>query len=233
MTNSRAADVARAKALVEQVLATSPRSTLAHFVKGQLLRAEGRCDDAIPEFEMVITSNRNSSSAFFQLAVCKLVTGAIDETIPLEEQSIRLGPRDPDIFNRYLVIGQVHLLQSRTEEAILWLQSRSAAASCSGRSLGGEALGSEWLVRRFSADIGGRRGSLFLDVGEQPGLNRGGGPLPLCIITGETAGLEDYGAQLGDDLSPIPFCSALSRRRRLRKAFVSCKSPRRRCRKSK
>jgi TolB-like protein len=44
MTNSRAADVARAKALVEQVLATSPRSTLAHFVKGQLLRAEGRCD---------------------------------------------------------------------------------------------------------------------------------------------------------------------------------------------
>jgi hypothetical protein len=32
MTNSRAADVARAKGLVEQALATSPGSTLAHFV---------------------------------------------------------------------------------------------------------------------------------------------------------------------------------------------------------
>ena len=34
MTSSRAADVARAKRLIEQVSAISPRSTLAHFVKG-------------------------------------------------------------------------------------------------------------------------------------------------------------------------------------------------------
>jgi tetratricopeptide (TPR) repeat protein len=131
MTNSRAADVSRAKGLVERALATSPSSTLAHFAKGGLLRTEGRCDEAIPEFEMVITSNRNSPGAFFQLAVCKLLTGAIDETIPLEEQSIRLGPRDPDIFNRYLVIGQVHLLQSRTEEAVLWLEKARSANSAS------------------------------------------------------------------------------------------------------
>jgi adenylate cyclase len=91
-------------------------------VKGELLRADGQCDQAIPEFEMVIRSNPNASGAFFQLAVCKLLTGAIDETIALEEQSIRLSPRDPDIFNRYLVIGEVHLLQSRTEEAISWLE---------------------------------------------------------------------------------------------------------------
>jgi hypothetical protein len=44
MTNSRAADIAHAKELVEQVLATSPGSTLAHFAKGQLLRADGHCD---------------------------------------------------------------------------------------------------------------------------------------------------------------------------------------------
>jgi adenylate cyclase len=131
MTNSRAADVARAKGLVEQALTVSPRDTSAHFVKGQLLRAEGHCDEAIPEFEMVITSNPNSSAAFFQLAFCKLMTGAIDETIPLEEQSIRLNPRDPGIFSRYLVIGQVHLLQSRTEEAISWLEKARSANSAS------------------------------------------------------------------------------------------------------
>ena len=50
------------------------------------------------------------------------MTGAIGETIPLEEQAIRISPRDPNVYNRYLVIGQVHLLQSRTEEAIVWLE---------------------------------------------------------------------------------------------------------------
>jgi adenylate cyclase len=51
-----------------------------------------------------------------------MLTGSIDETIPLEEQAIRISPRDPYVFNRYLVIGQVHLLQSHIEEAIVWLE---------------------------------------------------------------------------------------------------------------
>jgi adenylate cyclase len=122
MTNTRAADIRRASDLIDQGLAVSPRSTPAHLAKGQLLRAQGRCDQAIPEFEMVIASNRNSSGALFPLGLCKLITGSIDEAIPLEEQAIRLSPRDPYVFNRYLVIGEVHLLQSRIEEAIVWLE---------------------------------------------------------------------------------------------------------------
>src|ERR1700736_5671090 len=116
MSNSRFADLARAQGLIEKALATSPRSTLAHNAKGQLLRAEGRCNEAIPEYEMVIASNRNSAGAFFALGVCKLMNGSIEEAIPLEEQSIRLSPRDPYIFNRFMTIGRAHLLQSRTDE---------------------------------------------------------------------------------------------------------------------
>jgi adenylate cyclase len=67
MTNSRAADITRAKGLVEQALATSPGSTPAHLAKAQLLRAEDRCDEAIPELETVIASNRNSPGALFAL----------------------------------------------------------------------------------------------------------------------------------------------------------------------
>ena len=127
MSNSRFADLARAQGLIEKALATSPRSTLAHNAKGQLLRAEGRCNEAIPEYEMVIASNRNSAGAFFALGVCKLMNGSIEEAIPLEEQSIRLSPRDPYIFNRFMTIGRAHLLQSRTDEAIIWLeQARNA-----------------------------------------------------------------------------------------------------------
>jgi adenylate cyclase len=115
-------DLKRAYKLVSQALATSPSSTPARLAKGQLLRVAGRCDEAIPEFEMVIASNRNSVGALFALGECKLLTGSIDEAIPLVEQAVRLGPRDPYVFNRYLVIGKVHLLQSHIEEAIVWLE---------------------------------------------------------------------------------------------------------------
>src|SRR5271156_1503541 len=74
----------------------------------------------------------------------------------------------------------------------------SRIAGCCGRSLGGEAFGGERLVRRRFPDIRRPRGSFFLDLGEQRGLNRGGCPLSLRIVTGETAGPDDYGAQLGD-----------------------------------
>jgi tetratricopeptide (TPR) repeat protein len=122
MTHTRAADIGRAEEFIGQALAASPSSTDAHMAKAQLLRAKGRCDEATPELEMVIASNRNSPGAHFALGACKLRTGSIDETIPLEELAIRLGPRDPSVFNRYLVIGEVHLLQSRTDEAIIWLE---------------------------------------------------------------------------------------------------------------
>jgi adenylate cyclase len=127
MSYSAAADIARAKDLITQSLATSPRSTLAHYVNAHILRAEGRCGEAIPEYEMVIASNRNFAGAFAFLGQCKLLTGSMDETIPLEERAIRLSPRDPFIFNRYLFIGQVHLLQSRTDEAIEWLERARTA----------------------------------------------------------------------------------------------------------
>ena len=56
-----------------------------------------------------------------------MATGSIEEVIPLEEQSIRLSPRDPQIWSRYNRIGLVHLLQSRTDEAILWLEKGRSA----------------------------------------------------------------------------------------------------------
>jgi hypothetical protein len=65
------------------------------------------------------------------------------------------------------------------------------------RSLGGESFRGEWPVRRRFPDTCGG-GTFCPDLGEQPVLNRGGCPLSLHIVTGETAGLDDYGAQLGD-----------------------------------
>ena len=51
----------------------------------------------------------------------------MDEIIPLAEQAIRLSPRDPFIGNWYFQIGAVHLLQSRTNEAIVWFEKARSA----------------------------------------------------------------------------------------------------------
>ena len=61
------------------------------------------------------------------LGQCKLFTGSIEEAIPLVEQAIRLSPRDPDARRLVSQIGLVHLLQSRTDEAIVWLEKARGA----------------------------------------------------------------------------------------------------------
>jgi len=50
----------------------SPRNPLAHFAKGQLLRAMGRCGEAIREYEMALASNRNWASAIGHIGRCKI-----------------------------------------------------------------------------------------------------------------------------------------------------------------
>ena len=122
VSDSEAADIARAEELVAQALAASPRSPTAHIAKGDVLRAQGRSEEAIPEYETVLAINRNAAGVLDVLADCKLLTGSIEEVIPLEEQAIRLSPRDPRIGWLYLRIGHAHLLQSRIGEAIVWLE---------------------------------------------------------------------------------------------------------------
>jgi TolB-like protein/class 3 adenylate cyclase len=127
--DSPAADIARAEGLANQALAESPRSPAVHYAKGQVLRAqgqvlrvEGRCDDAIAEYETAIALDRNLVFPMAALGWCKLLTGSIEEVIPRIEQAIRLSPRDPAMSNWYRWIGVVHLLQSRIDEATVWLE---------------------------------------------------------------------------------------------------------------
>jgi len=127
MTASPAADTSRAEGLIGQALAASPNSPVAHYAKGRMLRAQGRPEDAISEFETVLAFDRNRVYALHDLGECKLLVGSIEEAIPLHERAIRLSPRDPLIGNYFFAIGVVHLLQSRTDETILWLEKAHRA----------------------------------------------------------------------------------------------------------
>jgi adenylate cyclase len=127
LTASPTVDLVRADELIDRALAASPRYAFAHHVRGQVLRAQNRWEEAIPEYEMALALNRNMVLAFTRLGWCKLYAGSIKEVIPLVEQAIRLSPRDPGIGGWYYLIGTVHLLQSRTDEAIVWLEKARSA----------------------------------------------------------------------------------------------------------
>jgi len=122
MTDTPRADIERAKELSEQALAASPRSPLAHYAMGNVLRAQRRFAEAIPEYETVLALDRNRAFAYFALGQCKLLTGSLEETIPLVEHAIRLSPSESQSGAWYALVGLVHLLQSRTEEAAIWLE---------------------------------------------------------------------------------------------------------------
>ena len=127
MTDSAAVDKAHAEGLIGQALAASPRNPQAHFAKGQGLLRQDRPEEAIPEYETAIASNRNWAFAISALGTCKYLTGSIEEAIRLVEQAIRLSPRDPSIALWYSGNGSAHLLQSRVDEAIVWYERARSA----------------------------------------------------------------------------------------------------------
>jgi adenylate cyclase len=124
-SGSAEADLARAEGLVAKALTASPRSALAHYAKGAVLRTHGRCDEAIPEYEAVVSEavrNWVYVNALTFLARCKFLGGSTEEVISLCQEVIRLSPRDPNIGIPFSLIGLVHLMASRTDEAILWFE---------------------------------------------------------------------------------------------------------------
>ena len=127
LADEPAADLERAEALIAEVLTAAPRDPIGHFARAQVLRAQSRFEEAIPEYETAVALNRNWVIAIAALGQCKLLAGAIEEAIPAQEQAIRLSPRDSHIANWYWRIGMVHLLKSRTGEAIEWLQKAQRA----------------------------------------------------------------------------------------------------------
>jgi tetratricopeptide (TPR) repeat protein len=155
MSDSAEDDLKRAQRLIEDALAASPRHPLAHFAKAQILRAQYRFAAAIPEFETAIAANRNWVYAIANLGLCKFYGGSIEEAIPAQEQAIRLSPRDPRLPNWYWRIGMVHLLQSRTAEAIRWIErARSANPSLPGPHA--------WLASAYALSGDGQRAAAEL-----------------------------------------------------------------------
>jgi adenylate cyclase len=170
MTDTAPADLSRAEELVNRALAAKPRYARVHQVKGRVLRAQNRWDEAVLEFEAALALDRSKVWALHFLAQCKLLTGSLEEAIALEQQAIRLSPLEPQIGWWYMVIGTAHLLQSRTDNAIIWLEkARSnlpAAVDVRSRLAAAYALRGE--TERAAAELDEARklsdGDLFSSI---------------------------------------------------------------------
>ncbi len=120
------ADLQRAEQLAGQALATAPNSAPAHYARGQVLRAQSRFAEAIPEYERAIALDRSRAPAYAHVGWCKFLTGSVDEALPYFEQAIRLSPYGPGIAPWYGRMGVIQLLEGRTDEAITSLQKASS-----------------------------------------------------------------------------------------------------------
>ncbi len=83
LTDSAAADLERAEGLVGQALATSPRSPLAHFAKGQCCAAGPIRGGHSRIRDGARVQSQLGEAHYANLGQCKLFTGSIDEAIPL------------------------------------------------------------------------------------------------------------------------------------------------------
>jgi TolB-like protein len=123
-------DLQRADEVITRALAASPNSAWAHFVKGQVLRAQLQYEDAAIEYETAIALDRNFANAYAWLGRCKLAIGSVDEVIPFAGYAIRLSPHDRNLAAWCWQVGAVYLLKARIDEALPWFEkARSAYAS--------------------------------------------------------------------------------------------------------
>jgi adenylate cyclase len=119
-------DLRRAEKLAAAAVAAAPNSGLAHLAMGQVLRAEGHCGEAIPEYETAIAIDPSRAPAYAHLGWCKFLTGSVDGVIPNFEQAVRLSPNEPGIAVWHGRLGIVELLQSHTDQALAWLEKANA-----------------------------------------------------------------------------------------------------------
>ncbi len=118
---------ARAEQLLLEAIESDPHRPLARSSMGFLLRVQNRLIESRIEFETAIALGANDEWAPAQLGWTLLLLGHPQAAIIEGEKSLRLSPRDPNVWGPYLILGWCRLLLNQVDRAIdLLIKSRAA-----------------------------------------------------------------------------------------------------------
>ena len=117
----------RAEKLVSRAELLRPDHIHVMLVRVYLLGMQRRCAELIPAAQRAIEAHPNLTGTHFWLGRCMLFNGQTADAIPHIEQSIRINPRNPQVFLRYRLMGEALLYLGRYGEAVAWFHKSLAA----------------------------------------------------------------------------------------------------------
>ena len=130
------ADLKRADELASRVLAVFANSGVAHYIKGEVLAAEGRFDDAIAENERALALDPNDADVYGDLGGIYQALGQYEKAIEFLDKAIRLSPHDPDLLFWYWTKSIAYLVLQQDDQAIEWARRAIAINPNFGAPLG-------------------------------------------------------------------------------------------------
>lgn len=91
-------DVPAARSEIEQVLHVSPKNIEGRFLLGQILIAEGKASEAVPEFRMVISEKPDLMPAYLILARVHLIEKQPELAMDTLGKALEVNPDAPEIL---------------------------------------------------------------------------------------------------------------------------------------
>jgi adenylate cyclase len=107
-STDRAADLAQAEAMAARAAAREAQNLECRLALGFVRRVQQRFDEAIVEYETALRGNPNIAFAQSELGWCYSFTDRIGEALSHFEESIRLSPRDPQLFLGHFGVGNAY-----------------------------------------------------------------------------------------------------------------------------
>ncbi len=114
------ADLNRGDELVSKVLALDPTFAYGHVFKAEILRDQGRVDEANAEAERALDLDPAVVDAYAQLAFNDEVLGQFEKSLENLNKAIRLSPHDPSLHYWYTGKADAHFALKQYKPAIEW-----------------------------------------------------------------------------------------------------------------
>ena len=116
---------------VRQLLAAAesrqPDSRWVLRVRANLLRTEGRWQEAEAASQKLIDAYPSAEGGEYMMGICKLNLGQPEEAIGWLQRAIRSSPHSEAMWARYSRLSDATLLLGRNEESIVWAERALAA----------------------------------------------------------------------------------------------------------